>query len=56
MQREPVEFAVGEKGFPAPAVLPGGGFDVAQHGADVNPFAVVAAVIFAESLHAENFP
>jgi len=29
-------------------------FDVAQHGADVNRLAVVAAVIFAELLHAEN--
>ena len=28
--------------------------DVAQHGADVNRLAVVAAVIFAELLHAEN--
>jgi hypothetical protein len=32
-----------------------GGFDVAQDGADVNRLAVVAAVIFAELLHAENF-
>ena len=31
------------------------GFDVMEHGADVNRFAVVAAVIFAEFLHAENF-
>jgi hypothetical protein len=26
-------------------------FDLAQHGAEVNPLAVVAAVVFAESLH-----
>ena len=31
-----------------------GGLDVAQHGADVNRLAVVAPVIFAEFLHAEN--
>ncbi len=31
-----------------------GGLDVAQHGADVNRLAVVAAVVFAEFLHAEN--
>ena len=31
-----------------------GGFGLAQHGADVNGFAVIAAVIFAEFLHAEN--
>jgi hypothetical protein len=30
-------------------------FDIAQRGADVNRLAVVAAVIFAELLHAENF-
>ena len=30
-------------------------FDVAQHGADVNRFAVVTAVIFTQSFHAENF-
>jgi hypothetical protein len=32
-----------------------GGFDVAQDGADVNRLAVVATMIFAELLHAENF-
>ena len=32
-----------------------GGLDVAQHGADVNRLAVIAAVIFTELLHAENF-
>ena len=31
-----------------------GDFDVAQHGADINRLAVIAAVIFAELLHAEN--
>jgi hypothetical protein len=30
-------------------------FPHARHGADVNRLAVVAAVIFAELLHAENF-
>ena len=30
-------------------------FDITQHGADVNRLAVVAAVIFAKLLHAENF-
>ena len=30
-------------------------FDVAQHGANVNRVAVVAAMVFAELLHAENF-
>ena len=33
-----------------------GGFDLAQHGAEVNRLAVVAAVVLAELLHAENFP
>ena len=32
-----------------------GGFDVAQHGANINRFAEVAAQIFAESLHGKNF-
>jgi hypothetical protein len=30
-------------------------FDLAQHGADVNRLAMIAAVIFSELLHAENF-
>ena len=37
-----------------PAGFLGGDFDIAQHGADVNHLAVVATVIFAELLHAEN--
>ena len=35
-------------------LLPGG-FQFAEHGVNVNPLAVIAAVIFAESLHPENF-
>jgi hypothetical protein len=31
-----------------------GEFDLAQHGADINRLAVVAVLIFAELLHAEN--
>jgi len=41
--------------FGIPAVGRRSGFHVAQHGADVNGFAVVAAEIFSEFLHAENF-
>ena len=54
MQREPFEFIVDEKRFLRPAVLLGGGFQLAQHGVDVNPLAVIAAVVFAEFLHAGN--
>jgi threonine aldolase len=36
-------------------VRSGRGFDVVQHGADVNRLAVVTAVIFAKLFHAENF-
>ena len=39
-----------------PAVADGGVFAGAEHGADVNRLAVIAAVVFAEFLHAENFP
>jgi hypothetical protein len=55
VQREPSESAVDPKCLHRPAVWRRGGFHAAQHGADVNGLAVVAAVIFAESLHAENF-
>ena len=47
MQREEVEFALLTERFGSPTVLPRHGFDVAQHGADVNGLAVIAAVIFA---------
>ena len=55
MEGEQVEFALLSKRFGSPAVLLRGGFDVAQHGADVNRLAVVTAVIFAKPFHAENF-
>jgi hypothetical protein len=43
------------KNFRRPAVLPSRHFNVIQHGAKINCLAMVAAVIFAELLHAENF-
>jgi len=55
MEGEQVEFALVAKRLGSPAVLLGGGFDFAQDGADVNRLAMVTAVIFAESFHAENF-
>ena len=51
VQGEPLEFAVFVEGFQIPAVRLGGGADVAENGVDVNRRAVVAAVIFAETLH-----
>ena len=41
--------------FRSPAVLLRRDFDVMQDSADVNRLAVVTAVVFAESFHAENF-
>jgi len=55
MEGEQVEFALLTKSLGSPAVLLRRNFNVAQDGADVNPLAVVAAVIFTESFHAENF-
>ena len=55
MEGEPFETVLLVESFRRPALLLGRNFDVAQHGADVNRLAVVAAVIFAELLHAENF-
>ena len=55
MQREPFELGIFMKNFRTPAVRQRGDFDLSQDGADVNRLAVVAAVIFAELLHAENF-
>jgi hypothetical protein len=55
VEREPPEFACFVENFGGPTVGLGSGFAVAQHGVDINPFAVVTAVIFAELLHAENF-
>ena len=55
MQREPFESAGLVENFRRPAVLLRRRFDFAQHGADVNRLAVIAAMIFAELLHAENF-
>ena len=52
MKREQFEFADVVKHFRSPAVQLRGSFDIAQRGADVNCLAVVAAVIFAEFLHA----
>lgn len=54
MQRQPFEFASFVKNFRTPAGFFGGDFGLAQHGADVNGFAVIATQIFAEFLHAEN--
>src|SRR5476651_2017378 len=55
VQRKQFQAAGCVKQFGSPAMRLRGGFDVAQHGADVNRLAVIAAVIFAELLHAENF-
>lgn len=55
MEGEQVEIALPPKRLECPAMLLRGGFDVAQDGADVNRLAVVATMIFAELLHAENF-
>ena len=55
MQREQFEVADFVKQFRSPTMLLRRRFHVTQHGADVNRLAVVAAVIFAELLHAENF-
>ena len=46
MEGEQVEFALLPKRLECPAMLMRGGFDVAQHGANVNRLAVVTAVIF----------
>ncbi len=54
MKCEPFEFSGFVKNFRSPAVLSRRSFDVAQHGANINRLAVIAAMIFAELLHAEN--
>jgi hypothetical protein len=51
MKSEQLEFACVVKNFRSPAVRLGGGFDITQHGANVNGLAVVTAVIFTEPLH-----
>ena len=55
MKREPFEFSRVMKNFRSPAVLLRRRFDVAQHGANINRLAEIAAKIFTEFLHAENF-
>ena len=55
MQREQFQIAGLVKQFGSPAVFLRGSLDVAQHGANVNRLAMIAAVIFVELLHAENF-
>jgi hypothetical protein len=55
MQREQIQVAGLVKQFGSPAVRLRGGPGLAQHGADVNRLAVIAAVIYAQLLHAENF-
>ena len=55
MQREPFEFARLVKNFRSPAVRLRRRRDRAQPGADVNRLTMIAAVIFAELLHAKNF-
>jgi len=51
MEGEQVEFALLPKYLRGPAVLLRGGFDGAQHGADVNRLAVVTAFVFIQALH-----
>ena len=55
MQREQFEVAGFVEQFGRPTVFLRRDFDIAQHAADVNRLAVIAAVIYAEFLHAENF-
>lgn len=55
MEREQIEFALLAKRLTRPTVRLRLRFDVAQHGADVNRLAVVAAFVPAKFLHAENF-
>jgi hypothetical protein len=55
MEGGQIEFVLFPIRLERPAVLLGGGFDVAQHGADVNRFAAVTAEIFAKLLHGDNF-
>jgi len=55
MKSQPGETGLFVENLLRPSKFPGGGFDVAQHGADVDRLAVIAAVVFAELLHAENF-
>ena len=54
MQREPVEPSGFVKDLWKPVVRLRRGPDVAQYGTDVNRLAVVAAMVFAKLLHAEN--
>jgi hypothetical protein len=55
MEGGQAEFTLLAKPFRGPAVLLRGDFEVAEHGADVDGLAVVAAVIFAEALHDLRF-
>ena len=54
MQLMPFETILLVENFRSPAIRLRGGYDLAQHSVDVNRLAVVAAVIFAKLLHAEN--
>ena len=54
-QREPRVSVGFVENFFCPAMRLRGRFELAKHGADFNPFAVIAAVIFAELLHLEKF-
>ena len=55
MECEPFELAGFMENFRMPAVFFCHGFDFAENGVDVNRFAVVAAEVFAEFLHARSF-
>jgi hypothetical protein len=55
MEREKFELRRLVENFQSPAMRLGGGFDIAQDGADVNRLAMVTIVIFAEPFHVENF-
>jgi hypothetical protein len=50
-QRDQFEFFGFEKGLGTPAVLAGGDFHIAENGANVDCFSVIATVVFAEPLH-----
>ena len=51
MEGEQLEVTLPAEGLNAPVVLLCGDFDVLQHGANINRFAVVAAMISAQPLH-----
>jgi hypothetical protein len=56
MQRGQFEIINRVENLRQPTLTGGSAFDLAEHSADIHRLAAVAAVIFTEFLHAENFP